>query len=70
MAGEKNGLALGVRGGPLTARVSRTSDEPSGNRRCRMVETHLHEVLFHCLNEMIRHIWDEQILPNRQANFS
>ena len=62
-------MALGIGGCPLASGVSRTGDQPAGDRCRRVVETHLDQALFHRLDEMVRYIRDEQILPDGEPNF-
>src|ERR1700761_4319798 len=68
--GQEHRMTLGVGRCPLTSSVSCTGNQSAGDRGRRVVETHLDQALFHRLNEMVRYIRDEQILPDSKANFS
>ena len=68
MARQENSMAFGVGGCPLASGVSGASDESAGDCGRRVMETHLDQILFHRLDEMVRHIGDDEILPDGQAN--
>src|SRR5271157_3124260 len=69
MTRQEDGLALCVRCCPFTSGVSRTGDESARDCCRRMVKTNLNQILFHRLDEVVRHIGDDQILPDGQPNF-
>jgi hypothetical protein len=68
VARQKNSMAFCVCGRPLASGIPGARDESAGDCARRMVKTHLDQILFHGLDEMVRHIGNDEILPDGQAN--
>jgi hypothetical protein len=63
---EREGLALGVGGGPLAARVAGAGHESAGDVGRLVVQAEAHQLAFHRLDKRIRHVRQQEILPRRE----